>query len=325
MPRRPADLPSALPWPVFTRAEALQAGIPPDRLRRSDLERLRRGVYARKKVSVEEVDIAAALCRRDPKLVIVGLSAARILGYPLPLRLERWTRKTPLHVARFGGRGRSGTTVTWHDLALTSAEVRTESRPLPTGDLASTWRVTTPARTWRDLAARLDVPALVAVGDHLLRIPRPELEGRSAPWTTRAALTTAATGRHAQKLRAALALVRIGADSPKETELRLAFRAAGLPEPEINRPLRDSDGIERHSPDFQWPEFFVCAEYEGSGHNDPEQVQRDIARARAAREAGFLEIRLAKKDLTQNCAPAIQLVSRELLSRGWRPSGGGGG
>lgn len=317
MVRRPADFTSALPWPVFTRADALRAGIHSDRLRRPDLVRLRRGLYARRGVEVTEVDIAAALCRHDPAVVIVGLSAARMLRIPMPHRFERWDRRTPVEVASLTSRGRSDSVVTWHDLSLSQAEVLPMIYHLRGSGDESAMSMTTRVRTWRDLARHLELPELIAAGDHLVRMPRPGLEGRDRPWCTPEALFTAATGRHARALRLAAAQVRIGADSPKETTLRLAFVAAGLPEPRINVPLVGADGRERHSPDFQWTEFGLCAEYEGTTHNDPEQIQRDIGRARTAKAAGFTEIRLAKKDLEDGCAPAVQIIRNELNARGW--------
>lgn len=319
MVRRPAELPAALPWPVFTRAEALRAGVPEDRLRRPDLRRLRRGLYARRDAPLEEVHIAGALCRHDPDLVIVGLSAARLLKIPLTRHLERWNPEMPVEVASFRARGRSDGVVRWHDLSLTSADVDSTSyRHIPTGR-TSPMPATTRARTWRDLAAHLSPTALISAGDHLLRIPRPALEGRKDPWCTPTELLDVATGRHAVALRAALDRMRVGADSPTETMLRLAFQDAGLPEPDINVPLLGSRSESGHSPDFQWRQFGLCAEYEGEGHNDPSQVERDIRRARAVKSAGFTEVRLYKDDLRQGCAPAIRIVREELLSRGWRP------
>lgn len=320
MVRRPSALPPALPWPVFSRAEAMRAGVPVDRLRRPDLAQLRRGLYARRDLPLEEIHLAAALCRNDPQLVIVGLSAARLLGIPLPEQFERWSEGTPVEVSTSGGRGRSDQVVRWHDLSLSDGDIqRTGYRHRPSGR-TSPLPMTTRARTWRDLAGHLGPTSLISAGDHLLRIPRPGLEGRTAPWCTREELLAVATGRHAGSLRAAIARMRVGADSPKETELRLAFIAAGLPEPEVNVPLRGPDGITRHAPDFQWPDFAVCAEYDGMGHSEPEQIQRDIRRARRARAAGFLELRLFAGDLHQDCAPAIRIVRNELAARGWRPA-----
>ena len=178
--------------------------------------------------------------------------------------------------------------------------------------------VTNHLRTWRDLAGHLSVPDLIAAGDHLVRIPRPMLEGRDRPWCTPDELLTVATGRHAGMLREAAAQVRIGADSPKETELRLAF-AAGLPQPEINVPLAGAEGDARQAPDFQWRAFRICAEYDGTQHSDPSQVQRDIRRARAVKAAGYTEVRLYQKGLEGMCAGAVSIVRAELIDRGWRP------
>lgn len=325
MVRRPAELPAALPWPVFSRAEALRAGVPADRLRRPDLRRLRRGLYARRDAPLEEVHIAGALCRHDPDLVIVGLSAARLLKIPLTRHLESWSPEIPVEVASLRARGRSDGVIRWHELCLTSADIDSgRYHHIPSG-LTSAMPMTTRARTWRDLAVHLSLSALIAAGDHLLRIPRPGLEGRKQPWCTRAELRDAATGRHAAVLRAALDRMRVGADSPTETTLRLAFLDAGLPEPQINVPIRDPLNEAGHSPDFQWPQFRLCAEYEGTGHNDPQQVARDIRRARAVKSAGFTEIRLYRDDLRQGCAPAIRILREELRARGWRPGTSAGG
>jgi hypothetical protein len=49
-------------------------------------------------------------------------------------------------------------------------------------------RISTPARTWLDLARQLPLEDLVAMGDQLLRQPRPGLELRTDPWTTTEAL-----------------------------------------------------------------------------------------------------------------------------------------
>jgi len=67
------------------------------------------------------------------------------------------------------------------------------------------------------------------------------------------------TGRHASALRSALEAVRVGADSPQETRLRLAVTRAGLPTPLLNTTLRTATGRALHTPDFQWPEQRVCA------------------------------------------------------------------
>lgn len=319
MVRYPAPIPPELPWPVFTRAEARRAGVSPDRLRRPDLTRLRRGLYALTSVTYGEADLVAAMCRNDPDIVVVGLSAARLLGIPLPQRRQQWDRHEPVHLATRGSRGSSDRLMTWHDFVLSRTDARRFEYRIPANGATCSITVSSRARTWRDLAAYLTHEQLVAAGDHLVRRPRPWAEGRDRPWCTRADLNAACSGRHARLLRRAWADIRVGSDSPMETQLRLAFIAAGLPEPQINTALIGDDGVERHSPDFQWPEYELCVEYEGEGHNDEEQVRRDIRRARAVKAAGWGEVRLFNEDTWRNCAGAIQQVREALLERGWRP------
>lgn len=325
MPRLPSPLPTALPWIVFSRAEALRAGVSSDRLKRADLETLRRGLYTKQAMTIGETDIAAALCRSDPDAVVVGPSAARILELPLPRSMETWSRGRPVHVSVPGGRRGSDDIVRWRDLRLHSDEVLRYgfrrgrvSDPAPTRPI-SPLRLTTRARTWRDLGQLLPHWRLVAVGDHLVRRPRAHFEGeREQPWCTIEDLRRACTGPNARLLRRALEDVQVGADSPMETLLRLAFRDAGLPRPLIYRPLAGPDGT-HHQPDFQWPDFRVCAEYDGSSHSDSDQVERDIRRSRRVRHAGWSEVRLYWKDTDRRCADAVRLVREELISRGWQP------
>src|SRR5699024_1979789 len=105
-----------------------------------------------------------------------------------------------------------------------------------------------------------------------------------------------------------------------ETRLRLAFAAAGLPEPQLNTVLVGPAGVEHHCPDFQWPAYGLCVEYEGDTHNDDEQVARDIRRARAVKSAGSVEVRLHKADIGNDCASAVRIVREALVERGWRPA-----
>ena len=289
-------------------------------MNRSDLRRLRRGLYTHRDVTFTELDLAAALCRNAPDLVVVSLSAARLHGIPMPRRLVRWDLEKTVHLATLAARGRRHAILSWHDYVLTPAEITSLLyRVRPSGH-TSDIRATSRARTWRDLAPHLTHQELVAAGDHLVRRPYPWAEGRRTPWCTPAQLSAACTGRHAPALRRALTDVRVGADSPMETRLRLEFAASGLPEPQINTVLVGADGTEHHRPDFQWPAFGLCVEYEGGTHNGEEQVARDIRRARAVKSAGSVEVRLHKNDIRNDCAPAVQIVRQALLERGWRPA-----
>lgn len=322
MSRASAPLAARIPWPVFTRQEAIAAGVHPERLRRSDLVRLRRGLYALAGHVVTELDIALALCRSDRRAVIVGLSAARLHGMPLPHPHD--TRSRPVQVSLPDGRRGSDRVITWRKLAFPSDDIehRRVEAPFPGGGTdpgrAAVLRLTSRARTWRDLAGSVELDRLVSIGDSLVRQPRPGLEaGRTAPWCTVDDLRAQGTGRYAPVLQRAADLVRVGADSPMETVLRLAFARAGLPAPQLNVPLVGADGTTLHTPDFQWAEYRVCAEYDGRVHNDPEQVARDIRRARRAAEGGWTEVRLHHGDLGPRCEGAVREVRAQLVRAGW--------
>lgn len=96
-------------------------------------------------------------------------------------------------------------------------------------------------RTWEDLASlmpRGPADPLVIAGDALVDRPWVEAEQRRGPARTtvdalHAALSRAGCFKGVRVARLALGLVRVGADSPPETELRLALLDAGLPEPEL--------------------------------------------------------------------------------------------
>jgi hypothetical protein len=236
-----------------------------------------------------------------------------------------------VHLSLPRGRVGSDAVVRWHQFVLAPGEVRRALyavEPLETGAglLSAPVRLTTRARTWRDLAPHLSSFWLIAIGDHLVRRPRPHLEnGRTEPWCTIAELREQCTGRHAAALCSALDAVRVGADSPRETLLRLAFASAGLPEPLLNVPLVAPDGRELHEPDFQWPEHRVCAEYDGRTHSTPDQVSKDIRRARRAASVGWVEVRLHTGDVERRCAPAIDQVRSALAARERERERGHGG
>lgn len=143
------------------------------------------------------------------------------------------------------------------------------------------------------------------------------LRGAQHPWTSVRELAEHCTGPHSARLRAALADVRAGADSPMETRLRLAFARAGLPAPLLNQPMVAADGRALHSPDFSWPRWRVCGEYEGRTHSAPDQITKDIARTLRAEAAGWVELRFAAPDAANDCARAVHRTREALLARGW--------
>lgn len=312
MSRRLKPLPSALELPVFTAEEARAAGVSTQRLRGSDISRLGRGIYNREDYQLTERAIVEAYCRSDPAVVARGLTAARAWGLPLPLTDVRWEvegARSPVRLNSTASRRRSGTLVRWSSLALSREETATSHGML----------LTSRVRTWMDLAPHLSLDDLIRIGDHLVRHPRFRYEHRHAPYATPAQLEQLLReyrGRGARRLRGALGEVRVGADSPAETTLRLEILRAGLPAPELNVFLH-AGSASLGQPDLSWPEWKVCVEHEGPSHLDRDQQDQDIQRGERRRHEGWIEVQTTAKDLHDNCARGLRRITEALRRQGW--------
>ncbi|MBS9535407.1 hypothetical protein KIH27_17625 [Mycobacterium sp. M1] len=171
--------------------------------------------------------------------------------------------------------------------------------------------VTTPARTAYDLGRHLPRDQAVARMDAL---------ARATPFATDDVLMLAR--RHAGvrglcQLRAALPLVDAGAQSPKETSLRLLVIDAGLPTPTTQIPVIERGYWPFAWLDMGWEQFKVAAEYDGDHHRkDRRQYVKDQRRLRRLERLGWIVIRVIAED---DPAEVIERVRTALLSRGWRP------
>ncbi|MDR6509046.1 hypothetical protein [Arthrobacter oryzae] len=182
--------------------------------------------------------------------------------------------------------------------------------------------VTSRTRTWLDCSRKMSIEESTVVADHLLRIPRPDFEGRTEPHATLEELADM-LDRHKgtpgiRKARLALEQARIGADSAPETRLRLALENAGLPDPKLNVPTELHNGVVRQ-PDLSYPEYKVAVEYEGEGHSEAAQIIRDIAREEDFARAGWTLVRISKRHLVNGARSAVGKVRTALISSGWSP------
>jgi hypothetical protein len=85
----------------------------------------------------------------------------------------------------------------------------------------------------------------------------------------------------------ALALHDRGAESPKETWLRLIVVGAGYPAPQTQIPVRCPSGAMYYL-DLGWPDLLLALEYDGAHHRtDPAQFARDIVRLEDLAGAGL--------------------------------------
>jgi hypothetical protein len=148
--------------------------------------------------------------------------------------------------------------------------------------------VTTPARTALDIARHLPRSEAVAHLDALAAATG--LDAASG-----LSLADRYTGaRGIQRARAALPLTDPGAQSPRESWLRLLLIDAGYPRPVTQIPV--TDGYATAFVDLGWDEPKIGLEYEGAHHQtDRGQHVRDIGRYDMLEELGWLIIRVVKE------------------------------
>lgn len=146
---------------------------------------------------------------------------------------------------------------------------------------------TTPARTAFDLACRNPVGKAVAAIDALARATRLKIADAEL-------IAERYKGhRNIRRARRALTLVDAGAESPRETWLRLLVIEAGYPPPQTQIPIYGEYGELVAVVDMGWDEMKIALEYEGAHHwTDPAQFRKDVERFEALPELGWITIRV---------------------------------
>ena len=301
MPYPARPLPEGLPHPAFSVADAAAHDIDRNRLRRRDLSAPFRGVR-----EVHESADLRELCRSystimRPDAYFCGPTAAALWGIPLPRHLETDRR---LHVGLPHGRRATRLTGTvGHHFVITAGELTS----------AGGLRLTTPARTWCDLAPYLTVEQLVSAGDHLL--------WRDAPLATLAEIADMVRrhpGRRGAGTRvAAVPKLSDGSAAPSETTLRLRFAAAGLPPVTPNHEVFGEHGTLIAVIDLAFVEYEVGVDHEGDHHRtDQRQWRRDLRRFGDLEDEGWSMLRSTADDLSHTDR-LIASVRRRLIARGW--------
>lgn len=305
-------LPGELADRPFTVAEASRAGVTAKRLRHVSLTRLGKGIRSERTTAERPLSLRVRpFIEINERCAASHLTAAELLL--LPRRLQK--EKADMHhiIRPEGAAHLNRPQVIVHRMKLYEDEVTTVDG-IP---------VTTPERTWLDMAEMLSVDELVAMGDSCVRVPRLELEGRDTPLCSLADLQRM-IDRHKgkrglRKAKEAIRLIRVGSDSPQESLLRLAMVRAGLPEPELNVPIISGDGARHHEPDLSYRKYRIGIEYEGEHHGDEGQIVRDIARSERYEALGWTEVRISKRHMLNDAKPAVAKVRTALVQAGWRP------
>lgn len=276
---------------VFIGSEEVAAG----RLTRHELHRwhvpVYRGVYARKNVelSLRDRAIAAWLASRR-KGVVAGLAASALHGAP------------------------------WVDpgvpVELVGARIRAQSGLVPRADRIAKDEITRVAglpltsrvRTAFDMGRHLERTEALARLDALM-------------WNQRFSLADvrALGDRYPRapglpRLLELLPLIDGGAESPRESRLRLWLLDGGFPQPETQIPVIQSGTCPVAFLDMGWREFKVAVEYDGDHHRkDRRQYVKDIARLRMLEALGWIVIRVIAEDKPSD---VIARVEAALVRRG---------
>ncbi len=254
---------------VFIGSEARARGLVRKHQLRSDYRAIFPGVYRPKAMELTLAQrTRAAWLWSGRRAVIAGAAAAGMYG-------AKWIDDDePIELVWSNARPPSG--IRTRRDRLGEGEVR-RVRHLP---------VTTPLRTAFDVGrltrGELGVARLDALG-HATGFD---------PEAVRAVARRHAGSPGIPRLRAALGLHDRGAESPRETWLRLVLICGGYPRPRTQVPVLDDYGRARYYLDMGWEDVMVAVEYDGEHHRDRAVFCNDIIRAEYIAERGWKRVRV---------------------------------
>lgn len=272
---------------------AREAGISDKQLRSRGIARTSRDTYLPRRMATEpRALIAAVLLSAPPRSVLSHRTAASLWGLAIPLEVQD---------------GRVHLTATTGSAARNRADRVVHRVPYVADDVTehSGFPVTTPARTWRDLAAVLTEPALLAVTDQLLdrRCSREELAAQ---------LVRRPRGRGCARARQVLPLADPRAESPMESVLRWLVHAAGLPKPRLQHVVRDDAGTFLGRADLAWPDRKVLVEFDGDLHRQRDVFVDDLRRQNRLVAAGWTILRFTSADVLGRPEEVVAEIRRAL-------------
>lgn len=254
----------------FIGSEALAAGLISWHELDKYYQRIMPNVYVEKRLppSLLQRTLAAWLWS-GRQAVIAGLAASALHG-------AKWVDDDALiELIWCNARGPKGVR-TRHELLL-DGETR----------MVDGLCLTTPERTAFDIGRRGTISRAVAGLDAL---------AAATDFKVSDVKELAGNHRHTRGLRqleAALDLVDAGAQSPKETWLRLLLIRAGFPKPRTQIPVPGVDGFPRYFLDMGWEDIMLAVEYDGDHHRTsrPHYV-KDVERLEYICRMGWTHIRV---------------------------------
>lgn len=287
--------------PVHRRSDLLRRGIPDllhvAMIRRGLLVRLRHGVYSLESVVAgadaadrHRIDLAAAIAAaREPSWAFAA-SAAMLHGFPLPFVVpER------LSIVRASGLDERGLRQpSRHRLNLPEAEVTTGAV-----DPDATGTVRGVATVGPELAALSTAVTLTSARWRTAVFDAALWAGGTTVGLARLTDDWRHLGRRTEVL-ASLARARPGAQTVLETFSRLALVEEGLPEPVLQHPFSDAQGLVGLV-DMWWPGLGVIGEADGAlKYRSREDIMREKVREDRLRALGWAVVRWTFADIEEH-------------------------
>ncbi len=169
--------------------------------------------------------------------------------------------------------------------------------------------VTTPARTIFDLGRHLDRDEAVARIDALLWV------GRVGIGDVQPTIGRYPWARGLAQLRVALALADEGAESPRETRLRLLLTDAGMRPTDTQIPVYEGNRLITKF-DMGWKHLLVGVQYDGGHHQtDRDQYVRDQKALPKLEARNWIVVKVIKEDTDDD---VLARVAAGLFRRVWR-------
>ena len=165
--------------------------------------------------------------------------------------------------------------------------------------------VTSPGRTWLDLAAHVPPGALLALTDQMLRrrYPRSGFDR---------VLERAPRARGTRAARAVLAIANPWAGSPMESVLRWLLHEAGLPAPVSQHVIRNGEGRFLGQVDMAWPDQRVLVEFDGNIHRERRVFVDDLRRQNGLVLADWTVLRFTSADVLGRPQSVVAVIRAPL-------------
>jgi hypothetical protein len=276
---------------IFIGSEALESGALTRYELRTDYRRILPDIYGprRDELTLHDRTTAAWLwSKRDG--IVSGLAASAMHGakwvdVDSPIELNWANHKPPSGV------------ITRNETLLDDEIARADGIAMTTAE-----------RTAFDLARRGRIGQAVARLDAL---------ARATDFKAEDVKSLASRHPHVKGLRRVdrvLDLVDAGAESPKESWLRLLLMDEGFPRPQTQIPVPGPDGHPLYYLDMGWDDAMIAVEYDGDDHRERPRWGNDIVRSEYVAHVGWTLIRV----VAGNRRPEIVLRVNRAWALRWR-------